>query len=76
MNSKGFLCRASLGIVISNTAAYFTKNNIYTNNPGSDGIELANVQNRLVFSNTYGINVNSFAVVRNSYSNPQQPNSP
>src|SRR2546428_5094266 len=46
--STDFLCCASPGIVISNTKAYFTTNNVYINNPGSAGIELANVQNGVI----------------------------
>jgi len=46
--STDFLCCASPGIVISNTKAYFTINNVYINNPGSAGIELANVQNGVI----------------------------
>ncbi len=46
--STDFLCCASPGIVISDTKAYFTIDNVYINNPGSDGIELANVQNGVI----------------------------
>ena len=46
--STDFLCCASPGIVISNTKAYFTINDVYINNPGSAGIELSNVQNGVI----------------------------
>src|SRR5439155_23998779 len=46
--STDFLCCPSPGIVISNTKAHLAINNVYINNPGSDGIELANVQNGVI----------------------------